>query len=111
MPVGPDFLHVAVVDVEHGLGMTDNNGVVQHTAIVKYSCAGDDLLYGLRTKYVCGGSPNNVDDLRLITDLVKLPSLREHLFYIRARFRHTRVKAKTRALFVMVKDIWRSLWS
>ena len=111
MPVGPDYLHVAIVEYEFGLGITDNNGVVKHAVAIHYTCAGDDLLYGLRRKYTHGNTVDNTTSVVEIAYWASAASLREHPGYIRARFRHTRVKATTRALFVMVKDIWRSLWS
>lgn len=107
LPVGPDFLHVALVECEHGMGITDDYGTPHRFTMIKYAVAGDDLLYGLRNKFPCGGSENNTVDLKHIEELMKHKDLRDHHRYVRARFRHGRIKAKTRALFIMVKDLWR----
>lgn len=110
-PIGPDYLHVAVVEYEYGLGILDNFGGLKRAVNIAYGCAGDDLLYGLRVKYPGGGSTDNWDDVTEIEEWAVSGNLREHPKYTRPRFRHTRVKAKTRALFVMVKDIWRNFFS
>lgn len=111
LPAGEDFIHVAVV--EH---MT---AVCKQAVQIRYTLAGDDLLYGLRSKYRCGGSVDNeidiaridklLDDIQadLDNDLAASPTVRNHQNYIRKRFRHGRVQAKVRAFFIMLKDKWR----
>lgn len=110
IPAGEDFIHVAVV--EHCTAVCKN--AVQ----IRYTLAGDDLLYGLRTKYTCGGSVDNEIELvqlekllikvvdELDDDYTALPTIRNHPRYIRKRFRHGRAQAKTRAFFIMMKDKW-----
>ncbi len=101
-PVGQDFLHVAIVEVD--------NGREQYDVQVKYTCAGDDLLYGLSQKFRSGGSDDPQVDLDSITALIANGNLREHARYIRKRFRHGRFQAKFRATLIYLRDQWRSLW-
>lgn len=103
LPVGNDFLHIAIIEHEYGLG---KKGVQ-----IRYTCAGDDLLYGLRTKYQSGGSVNNEDDIKEIEHLIAQGNLKDHERYVRKRFRHGRAKAKLRAFIVMITDSWKALWS
>lgn len=102
-PIRKDFLHVALVQHEYGL----EGEAVQ----IRYTCAGDDLLYGLRTKFTSGGAQNNMKDIDEILDLAASGNLRTHERYIRKRFRHGRSKAKLRALLVMVKEVWSTTFS
>lgn len=102
LPVGKDFLHVAVIEHEYGDGKLG----VQ----IRYTCAADDLLYGLRTKYQNGGSEDNEDDIKEIETLIELGNLKGQARFVRKRFRHGRTKAKVRAFFVMVTEFWRYLW-
>lgn len=103
LPVGNDFLHVALVEHEYGNSCL----AVQ----IRYTCAGDDLLFGLRTKYNSGGSKNNNDDIDEINRLIESGSLHNEERYIKKRFRQGRFKAKLRAFVVMVKDIWKDTFS
>lgn len=98
LPVGKDFLHVAVVEHEYG-----KDGLAVQ---VRYTCAGDDLLYGLSTKYKSGGSKDNGDDIAEIDRLIASGDLRDEERYVRKRFKHGRAKAKIRAFFVMMRDVW-----
>lgn len=98
LPVGPDFLHIAVIEVDTGKGKPE----VQ----VRYTCAGDDLLYGLRVKFNSGGSPDPKTDLDVIDSLIASGDLRDQPRYIRSRFRHGRFQAKLRAFLVYLKDQW-----
>ncbi len=121
-PAGEDFVHVAVIEYENGIAQGSRPAVVHvnYALQIRYSCAGDDLLYGLKIKYKNGGSPNPSDDIAAINGLVKdikestpeegviYPSVRNHPHYIRKRFRHGRRKAKIRAFLVMLKDLWKS---
>jgi hypothetical protein len=102
LPLGRDFLHVALVEHEYG---KDGVGV-----LIRYTCAGDDLLYGLAIKYKSGGSNDNSIDIAELDKLIIYEDLRENDRYVRQRFRHGRVKAKVRALFVMLKDTWKNAW-
>lgn len=111
LPAGEDFIHVALV--EH------STAVCKKALQIRYTLAGDDLLYGLRTKYNCGGLVDNEMDLVRIdklldevqadmdNDLAASPTIRNHPHYIRKRFRHGRAQAKVRAFFIMLKDKWR----
>ncbi|BAW19266.1 hypothetical protein [Ralstonia phage RP31] len=99
LPVGNDFLHIAVIECDTGRGEPE----IQ----VRYTCAGDDLLYGLRVKFNSGGSPDPKTDLDVIDSLIANGNLREQPRYIRKRFRHGRFQAKFRALLVYLKDQWR----
>ncbi len=98
LPVGKDFLHVALVEHEYG-----KDGLAVQ---VRYTCAGDDLLYGLSTKYKSGGSKDNGDDIAEIDRLIASGDLRDEERYVRKRFKHGRAKAKIRAFFVMMRDVW-----
>lgn len=99
--VGSDYLHVAVI--EHTTAQAS-------TAVqLRYSCAGDDLLYGLRVKFNSGGNNDNKLDLSLLGFLSVYKSLTGESRYIRKRFRHGRTKAKVRALFVYLRDQWKIL--
>ena len=98
LPVGKDFLHVALIEYEYGMGGT----AVQ----IRYACAGDDLLFGLRTKYNSGGSKDNSEDITEIDKLIASGDLRSDERYIRKRFKHGRAKAKIRAFFVMMRDLF-----
>jgi hypothetical protein len=100
-PVEQDFIHVALVEYD-----TPTNEVRLQ---IRYSCAGDDLLYGLRIKFTNGGSEDPQDDLVDILRWMNLESVRVHPHYIRKRFRHGRFQAKLRALLVYLKDRWRLL--
>lgn len=102
-PVGKDFLHIAVVEHEYGC----DNTAIQ----IRYTCAGDDLLYGLQPKFNSGGSTDYEEDLTTVNDLVDSGNLRTHPRYVRKRFRHGRTKAKLRALIVMFKEKWSSIFS
>lgn len=103
LPVKDDYLHVALVEHEYG----DRGVAVQ----IRYTCAGDDLLYGLRVKYKSGGSRNNEEDINELNKLIALNDLRTNERYVKARFRHNRIKAKVRAFFIMLKGIWKDLFS
>lgn len=98
LPVGKDFIHVALVEHEYG-----KDGLAVQ---VRYTCAGDDLLYGLSTKYKSGGSKDNGDDIAEIDRLIASGDLRDEERYVRKRFKHGRAKAKIRAFFVMMRDVW-----
>ena len=98
LPVGKDFIHVALVEHEYG-----KDGLAIQ---VRYTCAGDDLLYGLSTKYKSGGSKDNGDDIAEIDRLIASGDLRDEERYVRKRFKHGRAKAKIRAFFVMMRDVW-----
>lgn len=102
LPVGRDYLHVAII--ENDVGRAENE--VQ----VRYTCAGDDLLYGLRVKFKSGGATDPQDDIDAIAALIQKGSLRDHPRYVRARFRHGRFQAKLRALLIFLKDKWQSLF-
>lgn len=103
LPVGKDFLHVAVIEHEYG-----KDGIAVQ---IRYTCAGDDLLFGLRTKYNSGGSKDNSEDVAEIERLIASGDLRDEERYIRKRFKHGRFKAKLRAFVVMMKDIWSNTFS
>lgn len=103
LPVGKDFLHVALVEHEYG-----KDGIAVQ---IRYTCAGDDLLFGLKTKYNSGGSIDNSEDIAEIGRLIASGDLRDNERYIRKRFKHGRHKAKVRAFIVMMKDIWSNLFS
>lgn len=122
-PVGVDFVHVALIQYDTGR-LLSWEPYMEHpdgkVLMVKYTCAGDDLLYGLRTKFTSGGSVYPEQDVKDILDLIKgsedkktrnyaFESIRHHPRYIRPRFRHGRTKAKIRAFFQMLKDNWRWL--
>ena len=98
LPVGKDFLHVALVEHEYG-----KDGLAVQ---VRYTCAGDDQLFGLSTKYKSGGSKDNGDDIAEIDRLIASGDLRDEERYVRKRFKHGRTKAKIRAFFVMMRDVW-----
>ena len=103
LPVGQDFLHVALVEHDNALGRIG----VQ----IRYTCAGDDLLFGLKTKYKSGGSKDNSVDIAEIDRLIASGALYNEERYVRKRFRHGRHKAKVRAFFVMMKEMWSSMFS
>ncbi len=101
-PVGVDFLHVAVIEYRAAC----NRNALQ----VRFTQAADDLLYGLRIKYREGDSN---DPTKTINDIVfrsKRPVLVRSEQYVRQRFGSERTKAKTRALFVMLSDLWKNYW-
>lgn len=100
--VGNDFLHVAVVEFR-----TVRNIV---TVQVRYTQAADDLLYGLRIKYREGDPTDPVKTINDIAYRSKRPSLVRSKQYVRLRFNGNRSKAKTRALFVMLSDLWKKHW-
>ena len=97
--VGDSFLHVAVVEYLNPVG--------QKVTQVRYSCAADDLLYGLQIKFNSGGNADNEVD---IGDCIYLPKRFASLYgtdrFIRRRFRHGRQQAKIRAFLVYLKDEW-----
>lgn len=101
LPVGRDYLHVAVVELDTG----EDEFRVQ----VKFTCAGDDLLYGLRTRFKSGGSENPITDLGALYALIENGNLRLHPLYVRKRFRHGRFQAKFRALLIYLRDRWQYL--
>lgn len=103
MPVGQDFLHAALVEHEYGVG-----GVAVQ---IRYTCAGDDLLFGLKTKYKSGGSSDNSEDIARLNSLIASGNLRDDERYVRKRFKHGRHKAKVRAFVVMMKDMWSNMFS
>ncbi len=103
MPVGQDFLHVALVEHEYGV-----DGVAVQ---IRYTCAGDDLLFGLKTKYKSGGSSDNSEDIARLNSLIASGNLRDDERYVRKRFKHGRHKAKVRAFVVMMKDMWSNMFS
>ncbi len=103
MPVGQDFLHVALVEHEYGV-----DGVAVQ---IRYTCAGDDLLFGLKTKYKSGGSNDNSEDIARLNSLIASGNLRDDERYVRKRFKHGRHKAKVRAFVVMMKDMWSNMFS
>lgn len=121
---GEDFVHVALIqhDVAQLRSWEPYLELPPSTELqVRYTCAGDDLLYGLRTKFNSGGSVKPEEDLTEILNMVKdIPkkrnlakiytAVRGHPRYVRKRFRHGRTKAKVRAFIVMVKDKWASFW-
>lgn len=124
MPVGRDFVHVALIEYDTGR-LASWEPYVEHPHAlalqVRYTCAGDDLLYGLPQKYLAGGSLKPEDDLHDITYLIRgveqkntkhyaFDAVRNHPRYVRKRFRHGRAKAKLRALVVMIKDKWASFF-
>lgn len=98
--VGTDYLHVAVIE-----SLTPQKTKVSQ---VRYTCAADDLLYGLRIKFTSGGSNDPQLDIVSVGILANAEMLSNEDRYIRPRFRHGRVKAKTRALFVYLIDSWKS---
>lgn len=101
-PVGIDFLHVAVVQYR-----TSNKLVATK---LKYTCAADDLLYGLKVKFREGSvhTSKTLEDIELLSKETGLAGFGD---YVRERFGKTRNQAKVRALFVMLKDKWRQLFS
>ena len=103
LPVGKDFLHVALVEHEYG-----KDGLAVQ---VRYTCAGDDLLFGLKTKYKSGGSKDNSEDIAEIDRLIASGDLSTDERYVRKRFRHGKTKAKVRAFLVMMKDVWSNIFS
>jgi hypothetical protein len=121
-PAGEDFVHVAVIEYENGIAASWDPPIYypQYGLQIRYTCAGDDLLYGLKVKYKNGGSPDPNDDVAVINGLTKdikastpeervvYPLVRNHPHYVRKRFRHGRRKAKIRAFLVMLKDLWKS---
>jgi hypothetical protein len=124
LPVGVDFIHVALIEYDTGRLISWEPYIPHpqsHALQVRYTLAGDDLLYGLRTKYTSGGSDIPDDDLKDIFHFIQgvedkstknyaFEAIRNHPRYIRKRFRHGRAKAKLRAAIVMLKDKWRELW-
>lgn len=100
-PVGNDFLHVAVVEYR----ANDSSIKTQ----VKYTCAADDLLYGLRIKFRVGDESTELMLIN-IENLSKSTRLSDYGSYVRQRFGNDRTKAKVRAFFVMLKDKWRSFF-
>lgn len=102
MPIGRDFIHVAVI--EHDVGREQNE------VFVRYTLAGDDLLYGLRVKFNSGGDNDPNVTLQEIYSLTCLNSLRNQPRYVRNRFRHGRFQAKFRATLVYLRDQWRALF-
>ena len=98
LPVGKDFIHVALVEHEYG-----KDGLAVQ---VRYTCAGDDLLFGLSTKYKSGGSKDNSEDIAELNKLIASGYLRDDERYVRKRFKHGRFKAKLRAFVVMMKDLF-----
>ena len=99
MPVGDDFIHVAVVQYV----TSENNQYTQ----VRYAISADDLLYGIRVKFNQGDPGDRVGTLNKIVSMVLADSLEHNQFYIRKRFNPTtRTKAKVRALFIMVSETW-----
>lgn len=125
LPAGRDFVHVALVEYDTGR-LLSWEPYVEHPQSrliqVRFTCAGDDLLYGLHTKYNNGGSNKPEEDLNEIFRLIRgteqkdtsryvFEAVRNHPRYVRSRFRHGRAKAKLRAFIVMLKDKWRGIWS
>jgi hypothetical protein len=120
-PVGVDFVHVALIEHDTGRLLSWEPYMPHpdcHALQVKYALAGDDLLYGLRTKFQSGGSIKPEEDVADILKIIQgsenkenqkyaFESVRNHPRYIRPRFRHGRTKAKIRAFFQMLKDNWR----
>jgi hypothetical protein len=119
-PVGIDFVHVALIEYDTGR-LLSWEPYMEHPEArllqVRYTCAGDDLLYGLRTKFPSGGSVKPEEDVKDILALIQgsddkttknyaFEAIRNHPRYIRPRFRHGRTKAKIRAFFQMLKDNW-----
>jgi hypothetical protein len=117
-------VHVALVEYDLGR-LISWEPYIEHpqsrALLVRYTYAGDDLLYGLKIKYKSGGSEKPEDDLSDIfrtimgvedksTRKYAFQAVRNHPRYVRKRFRHGRAKAKLRALVVMLKDKWRALW-
>jgi hypothetical protein len=102
LPVGTDFMHVAVLDIDTGREESELQ--------IRYTCAGDDLLYGLRVKFNSGGSANPQTDLNSIDALLAAGNLRGQPRYVRKRFRYGRFQAKFRALIVFLTDNWRGLF-
>lgn len=100
--VGNDFLHVAII--EHQCG---RDGIAVQ---IRYTCAGDDLLYGLHIKFNSGGAINNQENVNEITAITERGNLKYHGRYVRKRFRHGRTKAKIRAFIIMIKDLWAGLF-
>lgn len=102
LPIKDDFLHVAIIEYD--------TGKEERALMVKYAAAGDDLLYGLRIKFACGGSLDPDEDLAEIIKLVNEGTVRDHPRYVRKRFRHGRFQAKFRAMLIYLKDRWRTFF-
>lgn len=104
LPVGDDFIHVAVVHYV----ISDNRKYTQ----VRYAISADDLLFGLRIKFNQGDPSSSTDTIAKIAQMLELGQLEHNQFYIRKRFNsRTRSKAKVRAMFVMITETWRSWFS
>lgn len=115
-PVGVDFIHMAVIEYEREV-MANWENTCSSIVQVSYTCAADDLLYGLRVKFNSGSSFKPENDLHEILTLITghdkpgankyaFESIRNHPRYIKERFRFGRQKAKIRAFLVMLKDKW-----
>lgn len=104
LPVGDDFIHVAVVKYV----MSDNRQYVQ----VRYAISADDLLFGLRVKFNQGDPASCYSTMAKIAEMLESGKLEHNQFYIRKRFNSSnRTKAKVRALFVMLSETWRGWFS
>lgn len=104
LPVGDDFIHVAVVNYV----VSDNQQYTQ----VRYAISADDLLFGLRVKFNQGDPGARHDTIAKIAQMLEAGKLEHNQFYIRKRFnQNTRTKAKVRALLVMIAETWKSWFS
>lgn len=121
-PTGADFVHVALIETrnEDVIHSWDPEIIFPSFSLqVRYTCAADDLLYGLRVKFNNGGSKDPFEDIAEIQELIKsikkdrlspdvhYAAIRNHPRYVRSRFKHGRFKAKLRATIIMLKDKWR----